>query len=101
MVQIGDFLVSLWLVVLIVLGIGFFVTISIVLGIRAHKGKIEVGAEELIGRKALVKTALNPKGNVFIEGEFWAAISESGQVAAGEEVIITKVEGMTLFVSKK
>ncbi len=100
MVQIGSFLVNIWLIVVIVLGIGAFLGITIVLGIRAHRFKLGAGVEELVGKTAVAKTPLAPKGQVFIEGELWAAKSESGQVEAGEEVVITRVDGMTLYVTK-
>ena len=45
--------------------------------------------------------ALKPKGVVFVEGERWTAISEQGEVQPGEEVLITKVDGLKLWVTKK
>jgi len=38
---------------------------------------------------------------VRVEGERWTAISEKGRVTKGEEVIITKVDGLKLYVTKK
>jgi membrane protein implicated in regulation of membrane protease activity len=38
---------------------------------------------------------------VFVEGELWTATSEAGRIEAGEEVIVTKVEGLKLKVNKK
>jgi membrane-bound serine protease (ClpP class) len=55
----------------------------------------------LIGKTAAVKEALKPEGTVFLEGECWSAISESGPVKPGEEVVITKVDGLKLYVTKK
>ena len=42
-----------------------------------------------------------PKGTVFVQGEQWTAISEKGRVDPGQEVIITKVDGLKLYVTKK
>jgi len=70
-------------------------------GIRAHRRQISAGKEELIGKTAEVRVALNPKGTVFVEGEQWTAVSESGRVESGEEVIITKVDSLKLYVTKK
>jgi membrane-bound serine protease (ClpP class) len=50
---------------------------------------------------AEVMTVIEPKGTVFIQGERWTAISEEGRVEPGEEVIITKVDGLKLWVTKK
>jgi len=78
-----------------------FLAITIIWGIRAHRYKISAGREELIGKTAEVRTALNPKGTVFVEGEQWTGISESGRVEPGEEVLITKVDGLKLYITKK
>jgi membrane-bound ClpP family serine protease len=48
-----------------------------------------------------VRTNLNPKGTVLAEGELWTAIAEGSTIEAGEEVIITKTEGLKLWVTKK
>ena len=69
--------------------------------IRAHQRQVSAGREELVGRTAIVDIALEPKGVVFIEGERWTAISDSGRIELEEEVIITKVEGLKLRVTKK
>ncbi len=90
-----------WLIVvvaIIVIAFSVFVVNRI---IRAHQQQASAGREELIGKIAEVKVALNPKGTVFIEGERWTAISEKGRVEPGEEVIITKVNGLKLWVTKK
>jgi membrane-bound serine protease (ClpP class) len=89
---------TITITIIVVVG---FVVLAIYYGIRAHRGKVGAGKEELIGRTAEASTALEPKGTVFIEGERWAAISDKGMVEAGEEVIITKVEGLKLRVVKK
>ena len=69
--------------------------------VRAHRRQASTGKEELIGKTALVKVTLEPEGTVFFKGERWTALSEEGRVKAGEEVIITKVDGLTLWVTKK
>jgi membrane-bound ClpP family serine protease len=78
-----------------------FIAITVIWGIRAHRRQISAGKEELIGRTADVRVALDPKGTVFVEGEQWMAISESGRVESGEEVIITRVDSLKLYVTKK
>ncbi len=66
--------------------------------IRAHRRQARTGREELMGKTAVVKTALEPEGTVFFKGERWTAVSEKGRVEPGEEVIITRVDGLTLYV---
>ena len=75
--------------------------LAVIWGIRAHREKILAGREELIGKIAEVKTVIKPRGTVFIQGETWTAISETGRIEPGEEVIITKVDGLKLYVTKK
>ena len=95
------FQVDPWLIAVIVIGIAAFVAFSIIWGIRAHQHQVSAGREELIGKTAEVKTVMNPKGTVFIQGERWTAVSDKGRVEPGEEVIITKIDGLKLHVTKK
>ncbi len=90
-----------WLVVIVAMGIAVFLAFAIIWGIRAHRQQIFAGREELIGKTAEVRTVMKPKGTVFIQGERWTAISEAGRVEPGEEVIITRVDGLKLWVTKK
>jgi membrane-bound serine protease (ClpP class) len=69
--------------------------------IRAHRRRVTTGQEGLVGQTAVAQTALDPKGTVFVEGERWNAIAESGRIEAGEEVIVIKVEGLKLKVARK
>ncbi|MFC1941429.1 NfeD family protein [Chloroflexota bacterium] len=95
------FQIDPWFIALAVICIIAFIAISVIWGIRAHRRQISAGREELVGKTAEVKVALKPKGTVFIEGEQWTAISETGRVSPGEEVIISKVDGLKLYVTKK
>ncbi len=69
--------------------------------IMAHRRKVASGREDLIGRMAVAREVLNPKGMVFIRGERWTAESEEGRIALGEEVTINKVDSLKLYVSKR
>jgi len=69
--------------------------------IMAHRRRVTTGREGLVGQTAVAQTPLAPKGTVFIEGERWNAIAESGRIEAGEEVIVTEVEGLKLKVVRK
>jgi membrane-bound serine protease (ClpP class) len=75
-----------------------FVIGAIVRGQRRRKA---TGAEGMIGATAIAKTPLDPTGTVLAQGELWTAASKGGKVAPGEEVIITKVEALKLWVTKK
>ena len=89
------------MIALLVIILIIFTAITIIWGIKAHKQKISAGVEELIGRTAEVKVALTPKGVVFIDDERWSAISESGNIDADQEVVVTQIDGLTLHVKKK
>ena len=95
------FKVDPWLIATVVIFITAFFAFVIHRVIRAHRRQASTGREELVGKTALVKVALEPEGTVFLKGERWTAISESGQVKPGETVIITKVDGLTLYVTKR
>jgi len=95
------FQIDPWLIATVaILAAGFF-AFALQRVIRAHRRQAYTGREELIGKTAIVKVALEPEGTVFFKGERWTAISEKGQVEPGEEVIITKVDGLQLYVTKK
>ena len=99
--NICDFTMDPWLVAIIIICVIAFLAVTVIWGIRAHRFQIGAGREELIGKTAEVKEALEPKGTVFVEGERWSAISETGRVEPGEEVTIIKVDGLRLYVTKK
>jgi len=69
--------------------------------IRGQRRRKATGAEGMIGTIAIAKTPLDPTGTVLAQGERWTAASEGGKITPGEEVIITKVEALKLWVTKK
>jgi len=93
--------VDLWLIIVVAICVIAFFAFVINRGIRAHRHQASAGREDLVGKTAEVKISLEPKGVVFIQGERWTAISETGRVEPGEEVVITKVDGLKLYVIKK
>lgn len=69
--------------------------------VRGQRRNVVTGSEALIGSTAVARTDLNPTGTVFVAGEIWNAMSESGHIRAGEEVVITGIEGLRLKVQRK
>jgi membrane-bound serine protease (ClpP class) len=67
---------------------------------QARRLKPTMGAQALIGRVATARTDLAPAGIVFVEGERWDAVSESGDIRAGDPIIITALDGLKLRVKK-
>ena len=56
-----------------------------------------VGAEALVGRVGVVAGDCMPEGQVRVAGELWRAHCAGG-AAAGDEVVIREVDGLTLVV---
>jgi membrane-bound serine protease (ClpP class) len=93
--------VSRGLIVGVTAGVTAFAIFVVGAIIRGQRRRKTTGAEGMIGEIAIAKTPLDPTGTVLAEGELWTAASEGGKVAPGEEVIITKVEALKLWVAKK
>ncbi len=99
--EMFQFRIDPWLIAIFVIGFVAFLAVAVIWGVRAHRHQVSAGKEELVGRTAEVVIAMEPKGVVFIEGERWTAVLEKGRGEPGEEVIITKVDGLKLYVTKK
>jgi membrane-bound serine protease (ClpP class) len=69
------------------------------IALRARRNKVVTGAEGLVGEVAIAQTALVPAGKVFVHGELWDAVA-SGNVPAGEKVVVRKVNGLQLQVER-
>ena len=78
-----------------------FIILAVNRGIKAHRQQVAAGREGLVGKTAVVEIALEPKGIVLVEGERWTAILDTGRAGVEDEVIIGKVEGLKLRVTKK
>jgi membrane-bound serine protease (ClpP class) len=58
------------------------------------------GSLTLVGRTAVVRTRLQPRGQVYLHGELWQAEAAEGEdVGPGREVVVEGVEGLTLRVT--
>lgn len=87
------------LVVLVIL-VGYYIR-DIYQTFRTLFRRSVTGREGLLGKVAVAKTPLSPRGTVFLEGENWTAISEEGLVEPEEEVVVTGVNNLVLSVVKK
>jgi membrane-bound serine protease (ClpP class) len=80
-------------------GISFYVITRKVLA--AHRDEpVRTGSEELIGAPAEARTALDPEGQVWIEGALWRArlAGDGGPLRPGDRVTVEAVDGLTLMV---
>jgi len=70
-------------------------------GLRAQRLPVRVGAETLIGRTVTALTPIDLRGGrIFIEGEYWNAISDT-PIEQDQAVEIAAVQGLTLKVKAK
>lgn len=96
-----DFQVNRWLLIGISIFIAafFFSIVSAVL--RTRRAPPYMGAQALVGRVAVARTALDPEGFVFFEGARWKATADDAPVGQGERVRVTSVEGLKLTVRRE
>ena len=88
------------IIIAIIFAVAFIIFVIYAI-IKSQKRKLATGKDDMIGKIAITQTTLNPKGTVLAEGELWTAIAEGSKIKADEEVIISKVEGLKLWVTKK
>ena len=100
MPEVSDLTVSFW-EVLVPLVTGFAIVggAVVLLVTRSIFRSQTAGVDELLGLIGETRTALTPGGKVFIRGEFWDAVADQ-EVASGEPVEVTAVEGMSLRVRR-
>jgi membrane-bound serine protease (ClpP class) len=70
------------------------------MALRAQRAPVRTGMEGLIHEVGEARSPLNPRGKVFVHGEFWDAVSDE-PVAAGEAVEVVAVRNMTLAVRRR
>ncbi|MBA7566336.1 MAG: nodulation protein NfeD [Dehalococcoidia bacterium] len=95
------FQVNPWLIAAVAIIVAVVFAFVITRIVRAHRRQAYTGREELVGKTAVAKSALDPEGIVLFKGERWTAVAEKGKVKSGEEVTITKVDGLKLYVTRK
>jgi membrane-bound serine protease (ClpP class) len=79
------------------LPLGVITVFLMSIALKARANKITTGAQGLIGEVGVAQTPLSPQGKVFVHGEIWNAVAKSN-VAAGERVVVRKVEDLQLEV---
>jgi len=98
--EMGDFSLPFWsFLVPVVAGFAAVAGVVVLLVSRSIFGAQIAGVDELLGMIGEARTPLSPNGKVFIRGEFWSATTDE-EIARGERVEVTAVEGMTLRVRR-
>jgi membrane-bound ClpP family serine protease len=67
---------------------------------RTLKKQTMVGLPSMVGSVGKVASRLAPEGLVRIRSELWGAVSDEGDIESGEEVLVTKEDGLKLFVRR-
>ncbi len=82
-----------------IIGICIF---SILIGwlvFRAMQRKPATGKEGLLGERGRALTPLNPRGQAFVRGEIWQAVSDD-PIQEGEEIQVVQVVGLRIHVKR-
>ncbi len=95
-----DIEVNRWLVIGLAGGLGVFFVFVATNVVRARRQPALMGPETMVGRRAVARSPLSPFGLVFIDGEYWQAEAEDGEVQPGEVVVVTARQGLRLKVRK-
>ena len=90
---------SPWNAVAIVTAAAVDVAETVVFVRWSKRRRAAVGVEALVGRRAVVVTALAPAGRVKLDGELWEAHCEL-RAEPGEEVVVRAVDGLVLDVGR-
>ena len=94
-------LLPVWLLVVIMVAWAVFGTWLFIFTTIALKKQATAGLPSMVGTVGKASGNLAPGGMVKIRGELWGAVSEEGDIADGEGVIVTGENGLKLLVRKK
>ena len=84
----------------VMVGWGVIGTFIFIFTTSILKKQQTIGQTSMIGAAGKAVGSLTPEGMVKIRGELWGAISEGGNIAAGEGIIVTGEKGLKLMVRK-
>ncbi len=93
--------ISWWVIVPTVGATAGLVIFAVSAGLRALYRTPSTGAAGMVGQVGVARSALNPEGQVQIDGELWRAVAQDGPVAAGEAVEVMALDGLTLSVTRR
>jgi membrane-bound serine protease (ClpP class) len=78
---------------------GAFFLFVVGAGLRAQKLPVRAGVETMLGKRAPALTRIDAEeGRVFMEGEYWNAVSEE-PIETGQLVEVVGIDGLTLKVT--
>ena len=85
---------SPWLIAFVVISAIVFFVIVMTVVLRAQAGPAQEGADQVVGKRAVVRSMLNPEGHVFVDGALWRARAPegTGKVKTGTVVRIVGLD---------
>jgi membrane-bound serine protease (ClpP class) len=93
--------ISMNIIILIVILTALFFLFAITFAIKAQRKKPVTGPEGIVGENGFAFSNLNPLGEVKVHGEIWNAESIKDEIKKGEEILVTKIINLKLFVKRK
>jgi len=88
--------IPFWGLIIMMIALGVYNYINYRLNKKALVKKPMISLD--IGSRGRTTTLISPTGYVRVNGELWRA-SSSSIIAAGEEIVVVGIEGMTLLIS--
>jgi len=95
----GALQLSPWLIGGVTLASLIFFGVALSVAIRAQGLHIKVTTENIVGRRGVVVTPVDPVGTVQVQSELWTAIADD-PIGAGEEVEVVGLEGLKVRVMR-
>lgn len=89
--------ISLKVIIPVVLTTAAFFAFAVGFGLKAQKRRPTTGAQGLIGETGKTITAVGPKGQALIHGEYWS-VQSAEPIEKGESVQVVDMDGLTLHV---
>jgi membrane-bound serine protease (ClpP class) len=90
--------VTPWVALAVSAGFGGITVFLVRLAVRARRRKALIGADAMVGCRAIAMEPLEPEGHVLVEGEIWRAVS-GDPVPKGANLRVVSHEQMLLHVS--
>jgi membrane-bound serine protease (ClpP class) len=81
---------SLKFIIPVAVGLSLIFLFLIFIAVRALANRVHTGKEGLVGEIGVAKSALTPKGKVFVHGELWNAEADQ-EIPEGAEVQVVEV----------
>ena len=95
------FQISIWVILPAVILMTAVILGAMVYALKIHRKKPVSGQEEMLGAPGMAVDDFGgeKEGSVFLEGEYWNAVSD-GQIQKGDKVVVLEINGLLLKVRK-